>query len=354
VRILLAGGAGFVGYHLTRLLLRAHHEVLTVDNFSSGTRENVDAIRREFPTARYECRVLDVCRLGDPPVEVDAVLHLASSASPVDYLREPLSTLEAGSAGTRNLLRIAQRAGARFLLASTSEVYGDPEVHPQKEDYWGNVNPIGPRSVYDEAKRYAEAYATAFGRVHGVPIRIARIFNTYGPRMRANDGRVISTFVDQALRGLPLTVQGDGAQTRSYCFVDDLVEGLLRLLNSDVEGPVNLGNPEEYTVLETARLVLELTRSHSPILHVPGMTDDPRRRRPDITRARESLGWEPRIDVREGLARTIESMSLALEVRNVTGRSASRPEGLVPAVRSPRNPASAPGDTTPLRQSGMG
>jgi len=354
VRILLAGGAGFIGYHLTRRLLLGHHEVLAIDNFSSGTSENVEAICHEFPGAAYEARIGDVRTLQSCEGSFDAVLHLASAASPVDYLRRPLETLEAGSLGTRNLLNIARQAGARFLLASTSEVYGDPEVHPQPESYWGNVNPIGPRSVYDEAKRFSEAYASACARVHDVPVRIARIFNTYGPRMRASDGRVISTFVDQALRGEPITIQGDGQQTRSYCYVEDLVDGLLRLMNSEVLGPVNLGNPEEFTVLETAQLVLEITQSRSPIVHHAGMADDPRRRRPDIGRARRQLGWEPRIGFRQGLTRTVEAMVLALNGNAPAGLPPSRLEGKIPARWSPRNGASTPGDTLPLRKTGMG
>jgi dTDP-glucose 4,6-dehydratase len=354
MRILLAGGAGFVGYHLTRQLLLGHHDVMIADDFSSGTPDNVNALHREFPSARLEVRNADVAKLKVRAPRFDAVLHLASAASPVDYLDRPLETLEAGSLGTRNLLDISLRSGARFLLASTSEVYGDPEVHPQPESYWGHVNPIGPRSVYDEAKRFAEAYTSAFGRVHGLPIRIARIFNTYGPRMRASDGRVISTFVDQALRGEPITIHGDGRQTRSYCYVDDLVDGLLRLLMSDVSGPVNLGNPAEFTVLETARLVQEVIGSSSPIVHLPAMSDDPRRRRPDIARARELLGWEPRIPLRQGIERVAEAMSPAIADQKITGSSASRLDGRSPASWFPRRVTSAPGDDLPMRRTGQG
>jgi len=354
MRILLAGGAGFVGYHLTRQLLLEHHDVMIADDFSSGQPANVIALRHEFPTGGLEVRNADVRALQIRDPQFDAVLHLASAASPVDYLERPLETLEAGSLGTRNLLNIALRAEARFLLASTSEVYGDPEVHPQPETYWGNVNPIGPRSVYDEAKRFAEAYTSAFERVHGLQVRIARIFNTYGPRMRASDGRVISTFLDQALRGEPLTIHGDGQQTRSYCYVDDLVDGLLRLLNSDVNGPVNLGNPVEFTVLETARLVLEVTNSSSPIVHLPAMCDDPRRRRPDIRRAQELLGWEPRVAFRQGIARMAEAICRASEEEVDAGLSAPRFDGPMPSNWFPRRVASAPGDGLPLRRTGMG
>ncbi len=352
MRILIAGGAGFIGYHLTRRLLREDQDVVVVDNFSSGTAENVMALREEFPRARYAVHVADVRSLRWIDIDFDAVLHLASVASPVDYLRWPIETLEAGSLGTFNLLGIARSAGARFLLASTSEVYGDPEVHPQPESYWGHVNPVGPRSVYDEAKRFAEAYVSAHARTHDLPVRIARIFNTYGPRMRAGDGRVLSTFLRQALRGEPLTVQGDGQQTRSFCYVEDLVDGLLGLLMSGVEGPVNLGNPEEMTVLEAARAVLAVTRSASPIVHVPALVDDPRRRRPDITRARSELGWEPRIPFREGLARMADAMREELCEQAQPGPPASRLDGRPPANRSPRRGASAPASGTPLRQTG--
>jgi dTDP-glucose 4,6-dehydratase len=353
MRILLAGGAGFLGYHLTRQLLLANHDVLIADDFSSGTLDNVNALRRQFPEAHLDVRNVDIGLLQIQAPRFDAVLHLASAASPVDYLERPLETLEAGSLGTRNLLNIAHRAEARFLLASTSEVYGDPEVHPQPESYWGHVNPIGPRSVYDEAKRFAEAYALAFARVYGQPVHVARIFNTYGPRMRASDGRVISTFVDQALRGQPITIFGDGLQTRSYCYVDDLVDGLLRLLNSEIAGPINLGNPDEFTVLETARVVLEVTNSTSPIVHRPAMTDDPQRRCPDIGRARELLGWQPRVALRQGIARTAEAMAQVIEEEKTTGQSAARIDGRLPANWSPRHATSAPGGDLPLRRTGM-
>jgi len=312
MHIVLAGGGGFVGSHLARHLLVSGHKVTIVDNFLTGRRANVAALREHFPGPQLRLYVADVCRPVDVAEKVHAVLHLASPASPVDYMRYPLQTLEAGSTGTRCLLELARRHGARFLLASTSEIYGDPDVHPQPECYWGRVNPVGPRSVYDEAKRYAEALTSAYARSYGVRVRIARIFNTYGPRMRLEDGRVIPSFVRQALLGEPLTVFGDGTQTRSYCYVDDLVAGLDALLWSNVEGPVNLGNPEEYTVLETARTIVELLQSKSSIVFRRLPPDDPRRRRPDISRARELLGWSQRIPLREGLAHTVGDLASRL------------------------------------------
>ncbi len=309
MRILIAGGAGFVGSHLVGRLLAEAHRVVVVDNFITGDPENVRRLANGPGASRLELIAADVSAPFQVAPPLDAVLHLASPASPVHYLRHPLETLAAGAAGTRNLLEIARRSGARFLLASTSEVYGDPEVHPQPESYWGRVNPVGPRSVYDEAKRYAEALTTAYACHAAVTVRIARIFNTYGPGMRLDDGRVIPSLVSQALRSEPLTVHGDGSQTRSYCYVDDLVEGLLRLLHSEAEGPVNLGNPEEYTVLDTARLILELTGSRSPITHLPLPTDDPRLRRPDTRRASTELGWTPRTGFAEGLAATIDDIA---------------------------------------------
>lgn len=306
MRILIGGGGGFIGSHLCGRFLAAGHSVTVVDNFLTGRPENLSAFHG---VSGFRLVEADVRTLPAFPEHFGAVVHLASPASPRDYLAHPLETLEAGSLATRNLLQLAERNGARFLLASTSEVYGDPAVHPQPESYWGHVNPVGPRSVYDEAKRYAEAYASAYARTRGVPVRIARIFNTYGPRMRLWDGRVIPTFVAQALRGEALTVQGDGSQTRSYCFVEDLVSGLERLLWSEVERPVNLGNPEEYTVLETAERIIELTESRSRVEFVPLPTDDPRRRCPDISRARHELGWSPTIPLSEGLRCTIEDIA---------------------------------------------
>ncbi len=326
MRILIAGGAGFVGSHLAARLLAEGHDVLVVDNFLTGSHDNVRRLLAGPGAERLELLDHDVCRPFHAGPPLDAVFNLASPASPVDYHRWPLETLQVGADGTRNLLELARRAEARFLLASTSEVYGDPEIHPQPESYWGHVNPVGPRSVYDEAKRYSEALASAYARHIGTTVRIARIFNTYGPGMRLFDGRVIPSFVAQALKGEPIAVHGDGSQTRSYCYVDDLVSGLMRLMWSDVEGPVNLGNPEEYTVLETARIILRLTGSRSAVTHLPLPTDDPRMRRPDIERATSELAWAPRTRFVDGLARTIAD----IRERLAAGHSpelATRPSG---------------------------
>ncbi len=309
MRIVVAGGAGFLGYHLAGRLLREGHGVLVVDNFLTGRRANVRRLASDPGGRLLEVVCADVSHLPALPGPIDAVVHLASPASPRDYLRWPLETLEAGSTGTRVLLECARDHQARFLLASTSEVYGDPRVHPQPESYWGHVNPVGPRAVYDEAKRYAEALATAFARHGGVTVRIARIFNTYGPAMRLGDGRVIPSFIMQALRGEPLTVHGHGRQTRSYCYVDDLVAGLEALLWSDVEGPVNLGSTGEYTVRETAQRIIALTGSRSRIECHPLPVDDPQVRRPDLTRARERLGWAPGVSFEEGLRRTVADIA---------------------------------------------
>ncbi|MFJ4776234.1 UDP-glucuronic acid decarboxylase family protein [Streptomyces sp. NPDC088762] len=303
MRVAVTGGGGFLGSHLCEALLRRGDSVVCLDNFSTGDPRNIEHLRAnpEFEFVRTDVSVgMDV--LGP----VNAVAHLASPASPPDYLRWPLETLAVGSRGTENALRLARRHGARFVLASTSEVYGDPLVHPQEEGYWGNVNPVGPRSVYDEAKRFAEAISLAYQRHHGVDVGIIRIFNTYGPRMRPHDGRVVSSFIAQALSGEPLTVYGDGKQTRSFCFVDDLIRGILAMLDSSTTGPVNLGNPVERTVTELAEMVLKLTGSTSEIEYHPLPTDDPVRRRPVITRAREQLGWEPEVDIEEGLRRTVQ------------------------------------------------
>ncbi|MEV6755320.1 UDP-glucuronic acid decarboxylase family protein [Streptomyces sp. NPDC051214] len=313
MRVVVTGGGGFVGSHLCEALLRRGDTVCCLDNFSTGEPRNV-AHLREVP--RFRLIRADVTTPFDVPGPVDAVAHLASPASPPDYHRLALETLAVGSRGTENALRLAQRHGARFLLTSTSEVYGDPEVHPQPEEYWGHVNPVGPRSVYDEAKRFAEALAMAYRRSHGVDVGIVRIFNTYGPRMRPHDGRVVSTFVRQALAGRPLTLYGDGSQTRSFCYVDDLVRGLVAMLDSDREGPVNLGNPSERTVRELAELVLHLTKSPSRIVCRPLPVDDPTRRRPVINRAVEQLGWMPRVPLDEGLRHTVAWF---------TARSAPRP-----------------------------
>ena len=301
-RIVVTGGAGFLGSHLCSALLDRGDEVVAVDNLATGRVENIEHLfgRDDFRFVRH-----DVSQHLWVPGEVDAVLHFASPASPRDYLEMPIQTLKVGSLGTHNGLGLAKDKGARFLLASTSEVYGDPQVHPQPEDYWGHVNPVGPRGVYDEAKRFAEAISMAYARTHHMEVRIVRIFNTYGPRLRARDGRVVSNFIDQALRGLPLTIYGDGEQTRSFCYVDDEVRGLLALLDSDLDGPVNIGNPDEFTVRELADVVIDVTGSDSEIVHEDLPVDDPGKRRPDITRARTELGWEPEIKLREGIERTV-------------------------------------------------
>ena len=300
-RVVVTGGAGFLGSHLCELLLDRGDEVVCLDDFSTGRRENIAGLEGR---AGFEARELDVSEGIDVEGRVDAVAHLACPASPPHYLARPLETLQVCSEGTRHALGLAERAGARLVLASTSEVYGDPEEHPQREAYWGHVNPVGPRSVYDEGKRYAEALAMAWRRARGTNVGIVRIFNTYGPRLRPDDGRVVSNFLVQALAGLPLTVYGDGTQTRSLCYVDDLVDGIARMLGVDHPGPVNLGNPDEYTMLELARVVLELTGSDSPVEHLPLPVDDPTRRRPDISVAGEVLGWEPTTPLEEGLRRT--------------------------------------------------
>jgi dTDP-glucose 4,6-dehydratase len=302
-RVVITGGAGFLGSHLCRALLARGDEVVAVDNLLTGRRENLDDL---FGRPGFIFQLHDVSNFVHVPGPVDAVLHFASPASPVDYLLHPIPTLKVGSLGTHNTLGLALHKGARYLLASTSEVYGDPLVHPQTEDYWGNVNPIGPRGVYDEAKRFAEAMATAYQRYHGLEVRIVRIFNTYGPRMRADDGRAVSNFLTQALVGKPLTIYGDGSQTRSFCYVDDLVRGLLGLLDSDHVGPMNIGNPDEYTLLELAEAVLRTTGSSSELVFEPLPVDDPKVRRPDIGLARRVLGWEPEVDLAQGLARTAE------------------------------------------------
>jgi dTDP-glucose 4,6-dehydratase len=302
-RVAITGGAGFLGSHLCERLLADGVEVVCVDNFVTGRPANVEHLLREPGFRLIE---QDVTEALDVPGPLAAVLHFASPASPVDYYRLPIETLLVGSTGTQNALELAQAKGARFLLASTSEAYGDPKVHPQPESYWGNVNPVGPRSMYDEAKRYAEALTMAYRNARGVDTGIVRIFNTYGPRMRADDGRAIPTFIAQALRGEPITVAGDGSQTRSVCYVDDLIDGIVRLLWSRLPGPVNIGNPHELTILETAELVRELCGSNAPITFVPRPKDDPSIRRPDITLARRELGWEPRVAVTDGLARTID------------------------------------------------
>ncbi len=303
MRVVITGGAGFIGSHLADRFLSEGHEVIVLDNLVTGNTDNIAHLAGK-PGFKFIHH--DVTNYIYIEGHVDAVLHFASPASPVDYLKYPIKTMKVGSLGTHKALGLAKAKGARFLLASTSEVYGDPMIHPQPETYWGNVNPIGPRSVYDEAKRFAEALTMAYHRKHGLETRIVRIFNTYGPRMRLNDGRVIPNFVPQALQGQPLTVYGDGSQTRSFCYVSDLVEGIYRLFNSDEVEPVNLGNPNEISILEFARLVNEMTGNDAGIVFKPLPKDDPRRRKPDISKAKRILGWEPVVSLKEGLELTIE------------------------------------------------
>ena len=301
-RVVITGGAGFIGSHLCESFLRRGDEVICIDNYLTGSQENIAAFSSRAGFTMIEQDVTRFIRLPGP---VDAVLHFASPASPSDYLELPIQTLKVGSLGTHNALGLAKAKGAVFLLASTSEIYGDPLVKPQAEDYWGNVNPIGPRGVYDEAKRFAEAMTMAYQRSHGLDTRIARIFNTFGPRMRMNDGRVVPNFIIQALKGESLTVYGEGRQTRSFLFIDDLVGGLLRLLETQHPLPVNLGRPEDMTVLEFAEMVRQLTDSSSPILFQALPQDDPQVRQPDISRARNLLSWEPQVSLEEGLKHTI-------------------------------------------------
>jgi dTDP-glucose 4,6-dehydratase len=301
-RIVLTGGAGFLGSHLCERLLAEGWHVLSLDSFLTGEAGNLSAC---FGHERFRFERYDVTNYLHVDGPVDWILHFASPASPRDYLEHPIHTLKVGALGTLRALGLARARGAGFLLASTSEVYGDPRVHPQPETYWGNVNPVGPRGVYDEAKRYAEAMAMAYHRVHGIPVKIARLFNTYGPRMRRHDGRAVPTFIAQALRGEPLTVHGDGRQTRSFCYIDDMVEGVWRLLGSDLLGPVNLGNPEESKILEVAELVRSMTGSASEIAFEERPVDDPEVRCPDIGLARTRLGWGPVVPLAEGLERTI-------------------------------------------------
>src|SRR5437867_2246407 len=302
-RILITGGAGFIGSHLCERFLAEGDDVICMDNFLTGTPDNVAHL---FADRRFTFIQQDVTTYIYVKGPVDAILHFASPASPVDYLELPIPTLKVGSLGTHKALGLAKEKGARFLLASTSEVYGDPLVHPQPEDYWGNVNPIGPRGVYDEAKRFTEALTMAYHRAHGVDTRIVRIFNTHGPRMRLNDGRAIPAFATQALAGKPVTVFGEGSQTRSFQYIDDLIDGLWRLMNSDVHEPVNIGNPHEMTLLDLAKRIIRLASSRSEIVFRPLPVDDPKVRQPDITRARTLLGWEPRVDPEEGLRLTLE------------------------------------------------
>ena len=300
-RILVAGGAGFLGSHLCRKLMARGDEVVCLDSFVTGSEANVADLAGRAGFELVHADVVGTIHIDGP---LDAVMNLASPASPKDFATMPIEILQTGSVGTHNLIRLAMDKGARFFMASTSEVYGDPAVHPQPESYWGNVNPVGPRAVYDESKRFSEALTMAYHRRYGLDVRLVRIFNTYGPHMRPDDGRVVSTFVTQALLGKPLTVYGDGSQTRSFCYVDDEVAGFVKLLDSDYVGPVNIGNPDEFTMLELAAKVLEVTGSSSEVVFEPLPEDDPTQRRPDISLARELLGWEPLVPLEEGLRRT--------------------------------------------------
>ncbi|PYP55702.1 MAG: NAD-dependent dehydratase [Gemmatimonadetes bacterium] len=303
MRVLVTGAAGFLGSHLCDRLLAEGHRVVGMDNFLTGNPVNIAHLRKH-PSFQFVLH--DVANFIETQGPLDGVLHFASPASPVDYLDYPIQTLKVGSLGTHKALGLSRAKGARFLLASTSEVYGDPLVHPQPESYWGNVNPVGPRGVYDEAKRFAEALTMAYHRYHKLDTRIVRIFNTYGPRMRPKDGRVVSNFIVQAIKGDPLTVYGDGSQTRSFCYVDDLIDGIVRLFERGGSDPTNIGNPHEFTVRQLAELVLRLTGSRSAIVEQPLPTDDPKVRQPDIRHARATLDWEPRVSLEEGLRRTIE------------------------------------------------
>ena len=311
MRVLVTGGAGFVGSHLCDALLAQGHSVLCVDNLLTGNMRNIEHLRQE---PRFEFRDHDVGQPFDFG-KVEYIFHFASPASPVDYLDHPIETLQAGSLGTMNCLELAKKHGAKFFLASTSECYGDPLEHPQKETYWGNVNPIGPRSVYDEAKRFAEATTMAYRRRHEVDTHIVRIFNTYGPRLQLNDGRVISNFMKQALRGEDLTIYGEGSQTRSFCYVSDEIAGILALAASDEHEPTNIGNPDEFTILKCAQVILEVTGSRSNIRYEPLPQDDPKQRCPDISKAKRLFGWEPKIDLRTGLKMSLEYFKKALEAK---------------------------------------
>src|SRR3712207_309229 len=317
MRVLITGGAGFIGSHLSDYFLERGHDVIAMDNLLTGNTDNIAHLAGHDRFRFIKHDVTNFIYIDGP---LDAILHFASPASPIDYLELPIQTLKVGSLGTHKALGLALAKGARSLLASTSEVYGDPQIHPQPESYWGNVNPVGPRGVYDEAKRFAEAITMAYHRYHGLDTRIVRIFNTYGPRMRPHDGRVVTNFIVQALNGEPLTVYGDGSQTRSFCYVDDEVEGIYRLFMQGTPEPTNIGNPDEYTVRQLAEIVIELTGSSSTIESRPLPEDDPKVRRPDITRARTTLGWEPKVPVREGLARTVKYFRTLLEGGRIESR----------------------------------
>ena len=303
MRVLITGGAGFLGSHLTDRFLAEGHEVVGLDNFITGHPDNIAHLASD---QRYEFVQHNISTYTYVKGRLDGVLHFASPASPIDYLELPIPTLKVGALGTHNALGLAKEKGARFFLASTSEVYGDPLVHPQPETYWGNVNPVGPRGVYDESKRFAEALTMAYHRFHGLDTRIVRIFNTYGPRMRPRDGRVVSNFIVQALRNEPITIYGNGSQTRSFCYVSDEVEGIYQLFLRGDSDPTNIGNPDEYTVRQLAEMVRELTRTTAPLVERPLPEDDPKIRKPDITRARAMLGWEPKVGIREGLQKAID------------------------------------------------
>lgn len=315
-RVLITGGAGFLGSHLCSRFLKEDFHVIAMDNLITGSLKNIEEF---FKLENFEFHHHDISKYVHVPGEIDYILHFASPASPIDYLKIPIQTLKVGSLGTHNLLGLARVKKARILIASTSEVYGDPTVHPQPESYWGNVNPIGPRSVYDEAKRFQEAITMAYHTFHGVETRIVRIFNTYGPKMRLNDGRVLPAFVGQVLKGMDLTVYGDGSQTRSFCYVDDLVEGIYRLLFSDYSQPVNIGNPQEITIKEFADEIIKLTGTSQKVSYVDLPIDDPKQRKPDITKAREILGWEPKVNRSEGLKITLDYFkSIPIEEWNIT------------------------------------
>jgi dTDP-glucose 4,6-dehydratase len=316
MQVLVTGAAGFLGSHLTDRLLAEGHSVLGVDNFATGNRANLAHLASEMRFSFFEWDITRPFPQDFDPGRVEYVFNFASPASPPEYMRLAIETLTVGSVGTQNMLELASKHSAGFLHASTSECYGDPLRHPQSEDYWGNVNPIGPRSVYDEAKRYAEALVMAYHRSRGVNTHLARIFNTYGPRLDPRDGRVVSNFMTQALRGEPLTIYGDGNQTRSFCFVDDLIDGILRLARTGVHLPVNVGNPNEFTILDCAQTVLEVTGSKSELCFEALPEDDPIRRRPDITRARKLLGWEPKIELKEGLTRSLDYFRSCLATTN--------------------------------------
>jgi len=302
-RVLITGAAGFIGSHLCNRFIKEGYEVIGMDNLLTGSLSNIEDL---FPLKEFTFYHHDVSKFVFVPGKLDYILHFASPASPIDYLKMPIQTLKVGSLGTHNLLGLALAKKARILVASTSEVYGDPLVHPQTEDYWGNVNPVGPRGVYDEAKRFQEAITMAYRNFHGVETRMVRIFNTYGPRMRLHDGRALPAFIGQALRGEDLTVFGDGSQTRSFCYIDDQVEGIYKLLLSDYSDPVNIGNPDEISLLDFAKEIIDLTDTKSKLVFEPLPVDDPKQRRPDITKAREILNWEPKVNRREGLKITID------------------------------------------------